>query len=187
VNVDQSGKDVEALRLINESTGRNYLNLEEAQKGLSETYRNIGALSDIKDKAMKWDEHQAKKTIKQKVGDANSELYSRVDKMEFLNIHPFAKSVVDEIYSIAQSTGKRMEDVYNSSPVFKQFVENERKSQEASKSQYAEGDRLSPTVKGVSRDDFKNLPYDEQKKVVTKLDAWNKPIPLDNIMPQRFK
>lgn len=162
------------LKGINEATGRDYKTLEEAKKGMAETYKFIGSLGDIKEKAQAYDSLQtAKKTVKQEI----DEKYDKVDRMEFIFNNPDAKDVVGDIASISKQTGKSMQEVYDNSAL-KRLVEKEKKEQEAAHPSFvASGQRLAPGEMAMSTEEFRKLPLEEQEKIVKKLPGWNEVIP----------
>ena len=176
-NVPPKGDTTEAtLKAINEATGRDYQNLEEAQKGVKETYGFVGQMGDLKEKAGKWDAHEAKKTEKQRMKEGRTEESDKVDRLEFLFKNPdtkFVPGVENDIQAVAKQKGMSMDEVYKDS-VFSRQVEAEKKSQEAAHPQGIEGGRLPEGKAGVSLEDFKNLSQEEKDKIVKSLPSFQR-------------
>lgn len=162
---------------INEVTGRNYSSLEEAKRGIQETYKFVGSLGDVKKKAQAYDELQtAKKTANQQ----QAEQSVKVDKLELLYERPDLKEfpdVVDLILEGAKAKGKKASEFFDESPL-KRFIEKENKEKQAKNPPYiTSGQRLPEGEIGISPEEFSKLPLSEQKKIVEKLPGWNEPLP----------
>jgi hypothetical protein len=168
-----------ALQMVNEATGRNYPDLETAQKAIKDTYSFVGddTIKELKTKAQEFDKMK-KRPLE---GTAKAEeFYSKVDKMEFLLRHPDAEPYADIIGAIARDKGISWFDAYESSQgeKIKAIVEKEKKEKEAESPSFVEsGQRLPEGKMAVSAEEFKKLPLEEQKKIVEKLPQWGEKIP----------
>ena len=155
------------LAEINQATGRNYATLEDATKGMQETYSFVGNLGEIKDKAVKYDEAQAARTNAQRATDASNDTMNRVEIMEFRYSHPEAKSVEADIQAIAQAKGITMDEAYNQSPM-KSFIDKQVQEQAPATGSLAPSGAISGegSLGPANIDDFNKLPLAEQKKLV---------------------
>lgn len=165
------------LEEVNKQTGKDFKSLEEFWKADKEKEGFIGGLGEVKDKAQKWDEAEAGKTITPQ--EKIKEEYSpggRIDRIEFNQKFPGTGAVVEEIASIAKARGKSMAEVYPDSYLEKS-VEKERKEQEAaSPGVMTPGAKLPPGQLSMSVEDFNKLPLEEQRKIVEKLPQWTEKI-----------
>jgi len=165
------------LAEINKATGRNYTSLEEATKGINETYSFVGNLGDVKDKATKYDEIQAGKSAADQAKDVNAEKWETFDKQSFLYGNPNAKSVADDVFAIAKAKGITMEQAYEASPL-KGFIDKQVAEQEPARGSLtpsgaiAGGGNAGP----VNREDFNRLPLAEQKKLVSAFSTANESV-----------
>ena len=166
-------RQAELLKEVNEATGRNYQSLEEAKKGLKETYSFVGSLGDVKEKARQFELLQKeKKTAKDEV----EEKYAKIDRMEFLFQYPEAERVIEEVEALSKRKGISMKEAYDNSQL-KKWVEKEVEEQEASMPSFVtSGQRLAPGQVGMSREEFAKLPLEEQKKIVEKLPGWGEKV-----------
>lgn len=167
----------QTLKEINEATGRNYSSLDEAKKGMQETYKFVGALGDVKKKAEAYD---ALQKAKMSANEQTKEQTMKVDKLELLYERPDLREfpdVVDLILEGARAKGKKASEFFDESPL-KGFIEKETKEKQAKNPQYTvPGQRLPEGEIGISPEEFNRLPLAEQKKIVEKLPGWNEPLP----------
>ncbi len=174
-NAPPTGDTSEAtLKAINEAAGREYKNIEEANKGIKETFGFVGQMGDLKEKAKKYDAIQEKKSQKQKEKDGRTEDTDRMNRLEFLFKNPDAKfvpGVENDIQAVAKQKGISMEEVYKDS-VFSRQVETEKKSQEAASPQGIEGSRLPEGKAGISLEDFKALSQEKKDEIVMSLPSF---------------
>jgi len=178
VPTSKEEQDKQLLTNINESSGREYKTLEEAQKGVKDTYGFIGKMGEVKDKAQRWDELQAKTSKTQ--DEIVKETYNpggRIDRIEFSTKHPEAASVIEDIASVAKAEGKSMAEVYQTSSL-KELVEIKKKEQEASNPDFVtSGQRLAPGQTKTSVEEFNQLSLEEQRKIIEKMPQWDEKLP----------
>ena len=171
-----STDEAKLLAEVNKKTGKQFKSMDEYWKADKEKEAFIGGLGDIKEKAQKFDESEAKKSERERVSTREQEYYGkggRVERMEFLYGHPEAKSVIEEIAALAKQRNMSMEQAYESSPL-KKYVDKEKKDQEVAQPEFvASGQRLAPGRTGMSREEFAKLPREEQQKIVSKLPGWS--------------
>jgi len=106
------GKD-DLLEKINETTGRSYKNVEDALKGIKETYSFVGKKQEVsgkKQEVSKEEEEQSKK-LEDIVKDNTAEL----QKLRFLKAHPEAEAVYATVKALAKDSESSLEDAYNNS------------------------------------------------------------------------
>jgi len=165
------------LAEINKATGRNYATLEDATQGMTETYGFMGKLSEVKDKAEKYDQQQAAKSSAQQAKDVNADKWANFDKQSFLYANPAAASVAEDVYSIAQAKGISMEQAYQASPL-KGFVDQQAAEQAPATGSLAPSGAISGEGSSgpVNRDDFNKLSLDEQRKLVGTFSSANQKV-----------
>ena len=177
---DVSTPDKEFLQKVNETTGRNYENMEEALKGLKETYSFVGdeTIAKLREKASKFEELSQKEAPKKPQPEYQG-MNDRLDRIEFLRKYPEAESVVDVVSSRARDKSVTFEEAYIGSPL-RSMVESEAKrlGKKAKPGFIESGQRVSigGTPVDISREEFKKLPLAEKRKIVSRLPGWNKPI-----------
>lgn len=167
-----------SLEEINKQTGKQFKSIDEFLESSKKAESFIGGLTEVREKAQKWDEAEARKTVTPE--NKIKEEYSsggRIDRIEFNQKFPGTSAVVEEVASIAKARGKSMAEVYEGSYLQKS-VEKEVKEQEATQpGVIVPGQRLPEGQVGLSREDFNKLPMEEQKKIMDKLPGWEQQLP----------
>jgi hypothetical protein len=181
VNVGESqGSGQELLNKINEATGRNYTSLEEAMKGVQETYKFVGSetIAELRRKAQEFDKLKRRPL---EGTEKAEEFYRKVDRMEFLLKYPDAEPIADLVGAIAREKGISWFEAYETTEAGKKlqkFVEREKKEREAARPSFIQsGQRLPEGQMAISPEEFSRLSLEEQRKIVEKLPGWNKEIP----------
>lgn len=171
------------LNSINEATGRNYPTLEEAKKGLKETYGFVGdeVIAELRRKAQEFDKLKARPL---QGTEKSEEFYKKVDKMEFLLKFPDARPYADMIGAIARDKGVSWFEAYEtteSGKKIQKIVEKDVEERKAAEPSFVTGGgaRLAPSqqLTGMSTEEFSKLPLEEQKKIIEKLPIWSEKIP----------
>lgn len=175
---DTPSPEETALKQINESSGRNYTTLDEALKGMKETYSFVGseALKEIRDKAKKFDLSSGPPTHEEKT----EKFYGKVDRMEFLQLHPEAKEYTGLISAIAKDQDVSWEDAFESDEgkkVQTMIKRDQEESEPANPPFVTSGQRLPEGQTGLTKEEFSKLPLEEQKKIIDKLPGWLEPFP----------
>jgi len=165
------------LAEINKATGRDYATLDDATKGMSETYNFVGSLGEVKDKATKYDEIQAGKSAAEQAKDRDADKWEKFDKQSFLYNNKDAAGVADDVYAIAKSKGVTMEQAYNDSPL-KGFIDKQVAEQEPARGALAPSGAIAGGVAGgpLNAEEFNRLPLEEQRKVIGALETSNHPV-----------
>jgi len=166
-----------ALAEINMATGRNYATLEEATKGVKETYSFVSGVGTVKEKAQKYDEIQAGKSAAEQAKDVNSDKWEKFDKQSFLYGNPQAASVADDVFAIAKAKNVTMEEAYNDSPL-KGFIDKQVAEQEPARGALAPSGAIAGGANGgpVNRDEFNRLPLEEQRKLIGAFETSNQKV-----------
>ncbi len=176
----ESSPEEKLLTEINQATGRNYANLQEAIKGIKETYSFVGSevIAELRKKAQEYDKLK-RQTLPPE--EKAQEFYKKVDRMEFLLKYPEAESVVGLVAAIAKDKGMSYAEAYESTPEGKRLqkiVEQEKKEKEAAQPEHlVPGQRLGPGEISISLEEFSRLPLEEQRKIVSKLPGWSEKLP----------
>ena len=167
-----------ALKQINENAGRNYATLDEAFKGMKETYSFVGsdALKEIRDKAKKFDLSSQPPSAEEKA----EKVYGKVDRMEFLQLHPEAKEYTDLVGAIARDQDVSWAEAFDSDEGKKiqgMIKRDQEESEPANPPFVQSGQRLPEGEARMTKEDFSKLPLNEQKKIIDALPSWNEPFP----------
>jgi len=156
-----------ALAEINKATGRNYASLEEATKGVKETYSFVSGVGTVKEKAQKYDDIQASKSAAEQAKDIDADKWAKFDKQSFLYGNPQAASVADDVYAISKARGIPMEQAYNDSPL-KGFIDKQTAEQEPARGALAPSGAIAGGAQSgpVTSEEFNKLPLEEQRKII---------------------
>jgi len=180
------------LQEINEATGRNYKTLEEAKKGIKETYSFVGSdvIAELRRKAQEYDKLKTRMEKERTPEVQQNEFYQKVDKLELVMKHPDVEPYADLVGAIAREKGISWIEAYEQTPEGKKIqamVERDRKEKEKESPSFAESNQRIPGGKmGISREEFAKLPLEEQKKIISKLPAWNDKFPQGHFISSKL-
>ena len=170
-DVDSSeGENVSApdvLSEINKASGRNYPSVDEALKGIRNTYSSVGEKKVAPNLNVSV-EDKSKPELRADV----EALKWRNDKLEFLFLNPEAIGYADEIGAIAHTKNIGWQEAYDNSK-FKSLIKEKARAGEETPV-VETGQRITQTGKtvGLTRDEFSRLPLADQKRIVESLPTW---------------